>query len=76
MTLPVNAFMREELDLLGSTVCAVADVAEAVRLFGRRRAHVERLVTHQVPLVDAPAAVEHALRHPGDVMKLVIRTDQ
>jgi 2-desacetyl-2-hydroxyethyl bacteriochlorophyllide A dehydrogenase len=75
VALPVNAFTRKELDLLGSTVCSAADFAEAVRLVGRHRAQVERLVTHQVPLAEAPAAVEHALHHPGDVMKLVIRTD-
>jgi threonine dehydrogenase-like Zn-dependent dehydrogenase len=75
VSLPVDAFTRKELDLLGSTVCTAADFAEAVRLVGRHRAQVERLVTHQVPLAEAPAAVEHALHHPGDVMKLVIRTD-
>jgi L-gulonate 5-dehydrogenase len=75
VTLPVNAFTRKELDLLGSTVCTAADFAEAVRLVGRHRVRVERLVTHQAPLAEAPAAVEHALHHPGDVLKLVIRTD-
>ncbi|GAA5128978.1 zinc-binding alcohol dehydrogenase family protein [Pseudonocardia adelaidensis] len=75
VALPVNAFTRKELDLLGSTVCTRADFAEAVQLVGRHRAQVERLVTHQVPLPEAPAAVENALRRPGDVMKLVIRVD-
>lgn len=75
VALPVNAFTRKELDLLGSTVCTAPDFAEAVRLVGRHRAQVERLVTHQVPLPEAPAAVEHAMRHPGDVLKLVIRTE-
>jgi threonine dehydrogenase-like Zn-dependent dehydrogenase len=75
VALPVDAFTRKELDLLGSTVCTAPDFAEAVRLVGRHRAQVERLVTHQAPLVEAPAAVEHAMRHPGDVLKLVIRTE-
>jgi L-gulonate 5-dehydrogenase len=74
VALPVDAFTRKELDLLGSTVCTAADFAEAVRLVGRHRVQVERLVTHQVPLADAPAAVEHALHHPGEVLKLVVRT--
>jgi L-gulonate 5-dehydrogenase len=74
VALPVNAFTQKELDLLGSTVCTAADFAEAARLVGRHRGQVERLVTHQAPLVDAPAAVEHALHHPGEVLKLVIRT--
>ena len=75
VALPVNAFTRKELDLLGSTVCTAPDFAEAVRLVGRHRAQVEQLVTHQAPLAEAPAAVEHALRHPGEVLKLVIRTE-
>ena len=32
-------------------------------------------MTHQAPLAQAPAAVEHALHHPGEVLKLVIRTE-
>jgi L-gulonate 5-dehydrogenase len=75
VALPIDAFTRKEIDLLGSTVCTAADFAEAVRLVGRHREHVERLVTHQVPLEEAPAAVDHALRHPADVLKLVIRTE-
>ena len=34
VALPVNAFTRKELDLLGSTVCTAPDFAEAVRLVG------------------------------------------
>jgi threonine dehydrogenase-like Zn-dependent dehydrogenase len=75
VALPVNAFTQKELDLLGSTVCTAPDFAEAVRLVGRHRAQVERLVTHQASLSDAPAAVAHALHHPGKVLKLVIRTE-
>jgi threonine dehydrogenase-like Zn-dependent dehydrogenase len=75
VALPVDAFTQKELDLLGSTVCTAPDFAEAVRLVARHRAQVERLVTHQAPLTDAPAAVAHALQNPGDVLKLVIRTD-
>jgi 2-desacetyl-2-hydroxyethyl bacteriochlorophyllide A dehydrogenase len=75
VALPVNAFTQKELDLLGSTVCTAADFADAVRLVARHRAQVERLVTHQAPLADAPAAVAHALHHPGEVLKLVIRTE-
>jgi 2-desacetyl-2-hydroxyethyl bacteriochlorophyllide A dehydrogenase len=75
VALPVNAFTQKELDLLGSTVCTAADFADAVPLVARHRAQVERLVTHQAPLADAPAAVAHALHHPGEVLKLVIRTE-
>jgi L-gulonate 5-dehydrogenase len=71
--LPVNVFTEKEIDLLGSTVCTASDFAEAIRLVGRHREQVRRLVTHEVPLVEAPSAVAHAMRHPGEVLKLVVR---
>jgi threonine dehydrogenase-like Zn-dependent dehydrogenase len=73
VALPVNAFTEKEIDLLGSTVCTANDFAEAVRLVGRHREPVSRLVTHEVALADAPAAVAHAMGHPGEVLKLVVR---
>jgi threonine dehydrogenase-like Zn-dependent dehydrogenase len=75
VSLPVDAFTRKELDLLGSTVCTAADFAEAVRLVGRHQEQVSGLVTHQAPLTEAPAAIAHAMHHPGEVLKLVIRTE-
>jgi L-gulonate 5-dehydrogenase len=75
VSLPVDAFTRKELDLLGSTVCTTTDFAEAVRLVGRHREQVSGLVTHQAPLADAPAAIAHAMHHPGEVLKLVISTE-
>jgi threonine dehydrogenase-like Zn-dependent dehydrogenase len=74
VALPVNAFTEKEIDLLGSTVCTAIDFIEAVRLVGRHREQVGRLVTHEVALADAPAAVAHAMGHPGEVLKLVVRT--
>lgn len=75
VSLPVDAFTRKELDLLGSTVCTASDFAEAVRLVARHRDQVRRLVTHEVPLADAPAAIARAMHHPGEVLKLVIRVE-
>jgi threonine dehydrogenase-like Zn-dependent dehydrogenase len=70
--LPVNAFTEREIDVLGATVCAADDFAEAVAVAGRRADHVRRLITHRRPLEEAPEAVAHAMAHPDDVLKLVI----
>jgi L-gulonate 5-dehydrogenase len=70
--LPVNAFTEREIDVLGATVCTADDFAEAVVIAGRHAEQVRRLVTHRRPLEEAPAAIEHAMAHPGEVMKLVI----
>ena len=72
VSLPVNAFTDREIDVLGSTVCTAEDFAEAVVIAGRHAEQVSRLVTHRRPLEEAPAAIEHAMAHPGEVMKLVI----
>lgn len=73
VALPVNAFTEKEIDVLGSTVCTAADFAGAVRLVGRHREQVRGLITREVPLADAPAAVAHAMRNPDEVLKLVVR---
>jgi threonine dehydrogenase-like Zn-dependent dehydrogenase len=70
--LPVNWFTEREIDVLGSTICTAAEFAEAVGIVGRHRETVRRLITHRRPLPETPAAVDHAMRHPSEVMKLVI----
>ena len=70
--LPVNAFTDREIDVRGSTICTTAEFAEAVAIVGRHPETVARLITHRRPLPEASAAVEHAMRNPGEVMKLVI----
>ena len=71
--LPVNAFTEKEIDLLGSTVCTSREFAEAVDIVGRHEADVRRFITHERPLAEGPQAVDHAMRHPSEVLKLVIR---
>jgi len=72
VSLPVNAFTEREIDVLGATVCTAEDFAQAVVIAGRHPEQVQRLVTHRRPLEEAPAAIEHAMANPGEVMKLVI----
>jgi L-gulonate 5-dehydrogenase len=75
VALPVDAFTEKEIDVLGSTVCTAADFAAAVRLVGRHREQVRGLITREVPLAGAAAAVAHAMRNPAEVLKLVIRME-
>jgi threonine dehydrogenase-like Zn-dependent dehydrogenase len=71
--LPIWSFTAKEFELLGSSVCDAERFAEAVRIVGAHQDHVRRLITHERPLEEAPAAIDHAMRNPADVMKLVIR---
>jgi L-gulonate 5-dehydrogenase len=73
VSLPINAFTERELAVLGSTVCTHEDFAEAIRLVAGHRDAVARLITHERPLDDAVDAIAHAMAHPDEVMKLVIR---
>lgn len=65
----------KEIDLLGSSCCRASEFADAVELVSRRRGAAARLVTHEFPLAEAPRAIDYALRHPGEVMKAVVRVD-
>jgi threonine dehydrogenase-like Zn-dependent dehydrogenase len=64
-----------ELDLLGVSCCGADEFAEAVQLVGCRRDVVAPLVTHQFSLEEAPQAIEYAIRHPVEAMKVVVRVD-
>jgi L-gulonate 5-dehydrogenase len=75
VSLPINAFTERELSLLGSTVCTHEDFAEAIRIVGAHREAVARLITHERPLDGAVEAIAHAMAHPDEVMKLIIRGD-
>ncbi|MQA85583.1 MAG: alcohol dehydrogenase catalytic domain-containing protein [Streptosporangiales bacterium] len=74
LSLNVSWFTEKEPDILGSTVCGAAQFAEAVRVVQRKQAVVRRLLTHERPLEQAPDAIAHAMSHPAEVMKLIIRT--
>jgi L-gulonate 5-dehydrogenase len=73
--LPLLALPIKELDLIGVSCCAADDFAEAVELVSRDRDRVASLVTHEFPFEQTPEAIAYAMRHPGEVMKAVIRME-
>lgn len=73
VALNVGWFTQRELDVLGTSVCSGEQFAEAVAIVGRNSAVVERLITRQYGLDEAPAAMDFAMRNPAEVMKVVVR---
>jgi L-gulonate 5-dehydrogenase len=71
--LPVITFTEKELDVLGVSCCGGEEFAEAVDVVERNSGLLERLVSHQFPLERAPEALEYAMEHPTESMKVVIR---
>jgi L-gulonate 5-dehydrogenase len=75
VSLPINAFTEREIGILGSTVCTHEDFSEAIRMVGKYRDAVGRLITHQRPLEETVEAVAYAMANPSEVMKMVIRSE-
>jgi L-gulonate 5-dehydrogenase len=73
VSLPIGSFVFKELDVVGTSCCSADEFAEAIELVARNRAAVERLVTHEYTLEQAPAAIAYALEHPSEVMKALVR---
>jgi threonine dehydrogenase-like Zn-dependent dehydrogenase len=72
VSLRVFGFVDKELDVLGVSCCKGEEFGEAVAFVERHGARVERLVTQEFPLERAPEALQWAMEHPADVMKVVI----
>jgi L-gulonate 5-dehydrogenase len=72
--LRIGTLPFRELDLLGISTCSAGDFAEAVSLVGRRSDAVERLITHEYALEDAPAAIAFAIDNPEEAMKVLVHT--
>jgi threonine dehydrogenase-like Zn-dependent dehydrogenase len=70
----VGSLTEKELDLLGVSCCGKAEFADAVSVVQRHPADLARLISHQFPLAEAPAAIRFAMSSPAEVMKVVIRT--
>jgi threonine dehydrogenase-like Zn-dependent dehydrogenase len=75
VALNIGWFTQREIDVLGTSCCTGEQFAEAVAIAGRNRDVVEQLITQQYGLEDAPEAIDFAMRHPADVMKVVVRPD-
>jgi L-gulonate 5-dehydrogenase len=71
--LRIGSLTEKELDLLGVTCCGTGDFGEAVAVVERNGAALERMISHQFPLAQAPEALQFAMNNPSDVMKVVIR---
>jgi threonine dehydrogenase-like Zn-dependent dehydrogenase len=71
--LRIGSLTEKELDLLGVTCCGTGDFGEAVAVVERNGAALERMISHQFPLAEAPEALQFAMNNPSDVMKVVIR---
>jgi L-gulonate 5-dehydrogenase len=73
--LRVGELAFKEIDLLGVSCCNADEFAEAAALVARREEALRELITHEFPLRETPAAIEYAIRHPAEVMKIVIRLE-
>jgi L-gulonate 5-dehydrogenase len=71
--LPVMTFTEKELDVLGVSCCGGVEFAEAVDVVERNSDLVLGLISHQFPLERAPEALEYAMEHSRETMKVVIR---
>jgi threonine dehydrogenase-like Zn-dependent dehydrogenase len=69
----VGSLTEKELDLLGVSCCGEQEFAEAVAVVERNGQLLARLISHEFPLEQAPAAIRFAMSNPAEVMKVVIR---
>jgi threonine dehydrogenase-like Zn-dependent dehydrogenase len=72
--LRVMAFTEKELDVLGVSCCQGDEFAEAVAFVESHGGDLERLITQEFPLEQAPEALRFAMEHPAEAMKVVIGT--
>jgi L-gulonate 5-dehydrogenase len=75
VSLRVGMLTEKELDVLGVSCCGGGEFAQAVAAVERNSAILSRLISHEFPLERAPEAIEFAIEHPAEVMKVVIRVD-
>jgi threonine dehydrogenase-like Zn-dependent dehydrogenase len=75
VTLRIGSFTEKEIDMLGVSCCGGGEFAEAVAAVERNAAAVARMVSHQFELARAPEAIDFAISHPAEVMKVVILVD-
>jgi len=71
----VGMLTEKEVDVLGVSCCGGGEFGEAVAAVERNSEVLSRLISHEFPLERAPEAIEFAIEHPAEVMKVVIRVD-
>jgi threonine dehydrogenase-like Zn-dependent dehydrogenase len=70
--LRVFGFVDKELDVLGVSCCNGDEFEEAVGFVERNGDRLENLITQEYPLERAPEALQWAMDHPAEAMKVVI----
>jgi L-gulonate 5-dehydrogenase len=70
--LRVFGFVDKELDVLGVSCCNGDEFEEAVAFVERNGDRLENLITQEFPLERAPEAIQWAMDHPAEAMKVVI----
>jgi threonine dehydrogenase-like Zn-dependent dehydrogenase len=68
----VFGFVDKELDVLGVSCAQPGEFEEAIAFVERHSDRVERLITQEFPLEQAPDALQWAMDHPAEAMKVVI----
>jgi len=69
----VGMLTEKEIDVLGVSCCGGGEFGEAVAAVERNATMLSRLISHEFPLERAPEAIEFAIEHPAEVMKVLIR---
>ena len=70
--LRVFGFVDKELDVLGVSCCKGDEFEAAVGFVERNGDKLENLITQEFPLERAPEALQWAMDHPSEAMKVVI----
>ena len=70
--LRVFAFIQKELDVLGVSCAQDGDFERAVGFVEAHSDRLENLISHEFPFEQAPEALQWAMDHPGETMKVVI----
>ena len=70
--LRIGNFTEKELDLLGVSCCQAEEFAQAVEIVERNAPVLEQIISHRFPLRRAAEALQFAIEHQSDVMKVVI----
>jgi L-gulonate 5-dehydrogenase len=73
VALRVGSLTEKELDLLGVSCANADDFAAAVGAVERNVPALQRLISHEFSLDQAPQALRFAMSNPTEVMKVVIR---
>jgi threonine dehydrogenase-like Zn-dependent dehydrogenase len=71
----IGLLTEKEIDVLGVCCCGGGEFGEAVAAVERNAELVSHLISHEFPLERAPEAIEFAIEHPAEVMKVLIRVD-